>query len=82
MPKREENAEPRMQNVCPLLTIAAHRQHKCVRSRCAYWNRLYKKCSVTVIGDCLCVTEVVTTEYDDFYPDLEAGDLPSMGEGS
>lgn len=72
--------EKRIQNVCPLLSIAERRQHKCVRSRCAYWNRLHKKCSVTVIGDCLCITDVSTAEYLDIFPDAGDGSLEDFGE--
>ena len=72
--------EARIRNVCPLLSIAEHRQHKCVCSRCAYWNRLHKKCSVAVIGDCMCITDVSTAEYLDIFPDAGDGSLEDFGE--
>ena len=54
-------------NLCPLLTLAAGgAETRCVKARCAFWNPMHKKCSITVIGDCVGITDMTVITEEDF----------------
>jgi len=45
---------PRNQKVlCPFATMQQVDKGRCVKERCAWWNKDKNKCSVTLIGECV-----------------------------